>query len=111
METPLPSEAPVSHTPSGMIAGMTTKITVSLPDALVAAARRAVREGQAASVSSYVANAMSSFQGRDTLQDMLDEMDAIYGPVGEEAMAWAREVTDRVDRENAAAKAKTEDSR
>ena len=82
---------------------MTTKITVSLPDVLVAAARRAVREGQAASVSSYVATAMAVFQEGDTLQDMLDEMDVIHGPVGEEAMAWAREVTDRVARENEAA--------
>ena len=102
MEMPSPSESPAT-TSSGMITGMTTKITVSLPDVLVATARRAVRDGQAASVSSYVAAAMATFQERDTLQDMLDEMDAIYGPVGEEAMAWATEIADRVDARNAAA--------
>ena len=86
-----------------MIAGMTTKITVSLPDVLVAAARRAVREGQAASVSAYVAAAMSEFQVGDSLQDLLDELDAVYGPVPAEAMEWAKEIADRVDARNAAA--------
>src|SRR5436853_131240 len=36
---------------------MTTKIAVSLPDEQVAAARRAVAEGRAPSVSAYVASA------------------------------------------------------
>ena len=103
MEMPLPSDGRASAS-SGMIAGMTTKITVSLPDALVAAARRAVREGRAASVSSYVAAAMAEFQEGDSLQDLLDELDAIYGPVSAEAIEWAKEIADRVDARNAAAK-------
>ena len=36
---------------------MTTKLAVSLPDELAEQARQAVREGRAASVSAYIADA------------------------------------------------------
>lgn len=71
--------------------GMTAKIAVSLPDELVAAARLAVAEKRAASVSSYVANAMREYEQTDSLGKLLDEMDAQYGPPSAEAEEWARE--------------------
>lgn len=80
-----------------MIAGMTAKITVSLPDAQVDAARRAVKEGRAASVSAYVSAAIAAHHEGDSLQILLDDLDAIHGPVGREAMEWARGVADRLD--------------
>lgn len=73
-----------------MVHGMTTKIVVSLPDELVAAARRAVAEGRAASVSAYVAQALARRRADEDLVDLLDEMDAEYGPPDAEHYAWAR---------------------
>lgn len=58
-----------------MIAGMTkSKIAVTLPPALIARARRAVRDGHAASVSAYVAAALEEKTKLDELADMLAEM-------------------------------------
>jgi Arc/MetJ-type ribon-helix-helix transcriptional regulator len=55
--------------------GMTmSKIAVSLPDALVARARRAVSRGRASSVSSYVAAALEEKVKLDDLAQMLAEM-------------------------------------
>jgi Arc/MetJ-type ribon-helix-helix transcriptional regulator len=73
-----------------MIAGMTTKIAVSLPDELVAAARQAVAEGRAASVSAYVAEALAERRADEDLARLLDEMDAEHGPPTAEHFAWAR---------------------
>jgi Arc/MetJ-type ribon-helix-helix transcriptional regulator len=75
---------------------MTTKIAVSLPDELVEAARAAVRDGRAASVSAYVADALREKSGRYTLADVLDRLDAELGPPGPEADAWAKREANRV---------------
>lgn len=74
---------------------MTTKITVSLPDAAVAAAKKAVAEGRAASVSAYVAHALTETYGdtaggKRPLLKLLDELEAEYGPPSEEDRHWAR---------------------
>ena len=45
---------------------MSTRITVSLPDELVAAATAAVAAGQAASVSAYVAIALREKSARES---------------------------------------------
>jgi Arc/MetJ-type ribon-helix-helix transcriptional regulator len=68
----------------GMITGMTAKITISLPDELAEAARRAVRLGHAESVSAYIAAAMEDYRGGPTLRQLLDEWAAELGPVPEE---------------------------
>jgi Arc/MetJ-type ribon-helix-helix transcriptional regulator len=62
-----------------MIIGMTSKIAVSLPDHLVAQARRAVADGRAASVSAYVAAALEEKAKLDDLADLLDELLAETG--------------------------------
>lgn len=63
-----------------MIGGMTTsKIAVSLPDVLVARARRAVAQGRAESVSAYVAAALAEKAKLDELADLLNEMLAETG--------------------------------
>lgn len=56
--------------------GMTpkAKIAVTLPPELVAAARRAVRRGRAASVSAYVAEAMRDRAEADDLDELLVQM-------------------------------------
>lgn len=65
-----------SHT-----ASMTTtvKIAVSLPTQLAARARRAVRQGRAASVSAYVASALDEKTKLDDLAGLLNEMLAESG--------------------------------
>jgi Arc/MetJ-type ribon-helix-helix transcriptional regulator len=65
---------------------MTTKIAVSLPDELVEAARAAVRDGRAASVSAYVADAMADKALRTSLGELLDDLDRLHGPVPEDVM-------------------------
>jgi Arc/MetJ-type ribon-helix-helix transcriptional regulator len=74
---------------------MTTKIAVSLPDELVEAARAAVRDGRAPSVSAYVADAMADKARRTSLGELLDDLDRLHGPVPEDVMVV-------VDRELAA---------
>ena len=73
----------------GMIAGMTTKIAVSLPDEQVEAARAAVAEGRAPSVSAYVSEALTRRSAEDELLQLLDE-DETQEPATEEHRAWAR---------------------
>ena len=70
---------------------MTTKIAVSLPDDQVAAARTAVAEGRAASVSAYVSEALARRSTEDELLQLLDEDEATGTPTTEEHRAWARE--------------------
>lgn len=55
------------------------KIAVTLPPALVAQARRAVREGRAASVSAYIEAALHEKAKLDDLASMLEEMLAETG--------------------------------
>ena len=63
-----------------MISGMTTsKIAVSLPSELVEHAQRAVSEGRAADVSTYVARALREQAKLDDLASLLDEMLAETG--------------------------------
>ncbi len=69
---------------------MTTKIAVSLPDDLVQAARQAVAEGRATSVSAFVADAMQQRGRFDGLAELLAEMEADAGPPSQADRAWAR---------------------
>lgn len=63
-----------------MMIGMTKqKIAVSLPGELVHGAKRAVREGRAANVSAYVADAMADKLMLDDLAQLLGEMLAQTG--------------------------------
>ena len=72
---------------------MTTKIAVSLPDHLVAAARSAVADGRAASVSAYVAAALEAYAGDQDAIAMLDDILAqTGGPVTAAEQAWADEI-------------------
>lgn len=50
------------------------KIAVSLPERLVARARRKVKAGAADSVSAYVAGALEQRAEREDLEALLDEM-------------------------------------
>ncbi|PUA82445.1 toxin-antitoxin system antitoxin subunit [Nocardioides currus] len=67
---------------------MTTRITVSLPEELVAAAHAAVAAGSATSVSAYVASALSEKAGRETLAGLLAEWVEELGPPTADEEAW-----------------------
>jgi Arc/MetJ-type ribon-helix-helix transcriptional regulator len=73
---------------------MTTKIAVSLPDDQVAAARTAVAEGRAPSVSAYVSEALARRSTEDELLQLLDEDEATGTPTTEEHQVWARQALD-----------------
>jgi Arc/MetJ-type ribon-helix-helix transcriptional regulator len=63
-----------------MILGMTvSKIAISLPGVLLARARRAVVQGRAESVSSYVASALAEKAKLDDLAELLNQMLAETG--------------------------------
>jgi Arc/MetJ-type ribon-helix-helix transcriptional regulator len=58
---------------------MISKIAVSLPEDVVARARRAVARGRAESMSAYVAAALAEKAKLDDLADLLQEMLAETG--------------------------------
>ena len=68
---------------------MTSKIAVCLPDDQVAAIRRAVDEGRAASVSGYVSAAVARAERENSLARLLDDLDRELGTVDAEDLAWA----------------------
>lgn len=65
------------------------KIAVSLPQAQIDAARQAVQEGRAASVSAYVSEALDEKQRGERLADLVAEWNAEDGEPSAEDYAWA----------------------
>jgi hypothetical protein len=63
-----------------MITGMSMdKIAITLPPEILRRARRAARQGRAASLSAYVAAAIEQKVTQDELGDLLDQMLAESG--------------------------------
>ena len=69
---------------------MTTKIAISLPDEQVAAARRAVAEGRAPSVSAFIAAALADRLEFDDVAGLLADMAAASGAPTDADRQWAR---------------------
>jgi Arc/MetJ-type ribon-helix-helix transcriptional regulator len=69
---------------------MTVKIGVSLPDELAQQARNAVREGRAASVSAYIADAMVQAERTRSIAGLVADMRAEDGSPDEDDYTWAR---------------------
>lgn len=68
-----------------------TRVTVTLPDAALEAARRDVERGAATSLSAWVAEAVETKARREQLEQVLDELlEAAGGPLTSEEVAWAR---------------------
>lgn len=76
---------------------MKRKIAVSIPEETLRTVKRAVREGEAPSISAYVSDALAEKAARYDLQDLLDEWDRELGPPGPEAMEWAKKFWKRED--------------
>lgn len=71
------------------------KIAVSLPAALVDDARQAVRDGRAASVSAYVAEALAARSREDGLTRLVADLKAAHGEPAAADYAWADRVLGR----------------
>lgn len=69
---------------------MTTKVTIGLPDQVLATARQAVDEGHASSLSGYIAAALSERHDYEDLAALLAEMVAETGQPSDEDRRWAR---------------------
>jgi Arc/MetJ-type ribon-helix-helix transcriptional regulator len=78
---------------TGMISSMTReKIAITLPEEQVAAARRAVAEGRAASVSAYISQALARRNADEEMFETIAEIYAENGQPTEEDRLWARRV-------------------
>jgi hypothetical protein len=73
---------------------MTVKVSISLPDEVHALAERAVAAGRAPTLSALIADAISTYYNPNGLRQLLDELDAEFGPVDEETR---RQVTAEFD--------------
>jgi Arc/MetJ-type ribon-helix-helix transcriptional regulator len=73
---------------------MTRRITVSLPDDLVDAATTAVRDGRAASVSAYVAEALAEKADGETMGQFLADWRERVGTPTPEETSWAERAFD-----------------
>ncbi len=72
------------------------KVGLTMPKQVARKARERVQDGEAESFSAYVSEAVSEKLERDDLKRLLTEMDAEYGPVSAERLAWADSVIDRL---------------
>jgi Arc/MetJ-type ribon-helix-helix transcriptional regulator len=76
-----------------MIDSMTRqKIAITLPEEQVAAARQAVAEGRAASVSAYISQALARRNADEEMAETIAEIYAQSGQPTEEDRLWARRV-------------------
>ncbi|MBI2864267.1 MAG: hypothetical protein HYX94_06855 [Chloroflexi bacterium] len=68
------------------------KFAITLPHGLAEEVRREAEAQHAPSLSAFFAEKMAEALEKDRLVEILDEMDAKYGPPGPEAIEWAKEV-------------------
>lgn len=68
------------------------RIAITVPEEVLAEAKRAVRARRATSVSAYFAEAARSRGRADEVKRLLAEMDAEHGRPSPEDYAWARRV-------------------
>ncbi len=69
---------------------MTTKIAISLPDEVLAAARQAVADGRASSLSGYISSTLAERQDYEDLAELLAEMAGETGRPSDADRRWAR---------------------
>lgn len=71
------------------------KIAVTIPEDVLARARKQVRAGHAKSLSALVSDAVAEKVSRDELSEILDAMDAERGPPGKAEQRWAKRLLKR----------------
>lgn len=75
---------------------MKKRITISVEPEVVEIAKEDVEAGLAPNVSAAVEDAIVSRKRSRALQEALELSEAEHGPIGEEAMEWARKEMARV---------------
>ena len=78
---------------------MSARITVSLPDDLVASAAAAVAAGRASSVSAYVASAMREKAERESVAEVLAEWRTEAEPLTATDETWVQDALTRAQLE------------
>ena len=78
---------------------MSTRITVRLPDDLVASAVAAVAAGRATSVSAYVASALREKAERESVAEVLAEWRSEAGPLAAADETWVQDALIRAQLE------------
>ncbi|MGH3544808.1 MAG: hypothetical protein ACRDPW_02595 [Mycobacteriales bacterium] len=68
------------------------KIAITLPPQQIRAAKQAVADGKAASVSAYVATALARQGREDALAELVSELRATDGAPSADDYEWARRV-------------------
>jgi len=71
------------------------KIAITLPPGQLARVRRAVRSGQAESVSGYIAQVLAEHEERESLRKLVEDLIAEHGEPTKEERAWARRALGR----------------
>ncbi len=71
---------------------MKRKIAVSIPEEIARRVEHRVSEGDAASVSAYVTDALERMDRHEELAEVLDRMDKERGRPSARDMTWARRV-------------------
>jgi antitoxin ParD1/3/4 len=83
-----------------MMKGMTKeKIAITISQEHLAAAKRAVAEGRASSVSAYIDAALTSLNKTRPLELYLRSLEQDFGKPSAEDYAWADEQIERVNKE------------
>ncbi|HIY39891.1 MAG TPA: hypothetical protein H9836_02035 [Candidatus Nocardiopsis merdipullorum] len=68
-----------------------SRVTISVPEEIVAKAQRAVESGQAGSVSAYFTELAEKAPDWAAVREALDEMKSQVGTVSSEDKQWARQ--------------------
>jgi len=71
------------------------KVAITIPAAVLEAAKKEVEAGHATSLSALVSEAVDEKLRRNELAELLDALDAKHGPPGKSARAWAKRVLAR----------------
>jgi Arc/MetJ-type ribon-helix-helix transcriptional regulator len=66
------------------------KIAITLPREQLAKVQRAVRSGEASSVSGYIAGALAEKEQRESLRALVDDLKAEHGAPNKREVAWAK---------------------
>lgn len=66
------------------------KIAITLPREQLARVRRAVRSGQAESVSGYIAHVLAAHEERESLQKLVEDLIEEHGEPTKKEQQWAR---------------------
>jgi hypothetical protein len=82
-----------------MLIGMrsTERITVTLPSRVAEKVRADVEAGAAASISGYVTDVLVERFHEENVDRLVADMEAVGGPMTDEARDWAREIATRSD--------------